>query len=131
MNKNMLRAICASAIAAGGAFHVAGLYMAEKVGFQGPWWMYLIFGIAIIGYPTSAVGILFDKKPAVVFAVVGPVIGGVLIFLGLMSPDFDYEILIPGTFANEITPLGFLTLVIEPMASLSAILLLTWRIPRS
>jgi hypothetical protein len=131
MNRNMVRAICAAAIAAGGAFHVAGLYMVEKVGFQGPWWMYLIFGIAIIGYPASAVGILFDKKPGVIFALLGPVIGGVFIFIGLMSPDLDYEILIPGTFANEITPLGFLTLVIEPMASLSAFLLLTWRSPRS
>jgi len=86
--------------------------------------MSLIFWTAIVGYSASAVGILLRRREAVCFAVLGPVAGGTLIFLGLLFPGLDFQILIPGTFHDEIRPIGFITLVVEPMAVLSGILLL-------
>lgn len=120
-----LRWLCAASIATGGVMHLAGLHAASTGGFAGPWWMYAIFWTAIVGYPASAVGILLDRKPAYLFAVAGPIVGGILIFLGLLSNDLDFQILIPGTLSGEITPIGFVTLVVEPLAVLSALLVLT------
>lgn len=124
MTRNTLRAVCASSIAAGGLFHLAGLALAEKAGFEGSWWMYAVFLGAAACYLSSAVGILGERRPALFVALLGPPTGGVLIFAGLISPALRFEILIPGTLAGEITPLGFLTLVIEPIASFAALLLL-------
>ena len=124
ISRKLLRGICAISIAIGALMHMAGLYQAVRIGFNGPWWMYAVFWTAILGYSASAVGIVLQKKVALTFAILGPAVGGTLIFLGLVSPALDFEILIPGTFSNEITPLGFITLVIEPLAVLSAFLLL-------
>lgn len=123
-NRRLLTSICTFSIATGAIMHMAGLYQAVSKGFDGPWWMYAVFLTAILGYSASAVGIVLEKKAAFIFAILGPAVGGTLIFAGLLSPSLDYEILIPGTFSNEIRPIGFVTLVIEPLAVLSSFLLL-------
>ena len=128
-SRKLLRTVCAASIFVGALMHAAGLHQAVRTDFAGPWWMYAVFWTAIIGYSASAVGILFEKRIALLFAVLGPVTGGALIFLGLVSERLDFQILIPGTFSNEINPLGFVTLVVEPMAVLSAFLLLFDRPP--
>jgi len=120
----MLRAVCAGCIAIGAVMHAAGLWMARASSFSPPWWMLLIFWTAILGYAASSAGILLRFRPAILFAVIGPLTGGVLIFLGLLVPGLDLQLLIPGTLQDEIRPIGFVTLVAEPVAVFSGILLL-------
>jgi len=122
--RTALRGICASSIAIGAAMHAAGLALAERTSFESPWWMSLVFWTAIVGYSASAVGILLRRRTAVLFAVLGPLAGGTLIFFGLLIQGLDFQILIPGTLHNEIRPIGFVTLVVEPLAVLSGVLLL-------
>ena len=76
---NMLRWTCAASIATGAVMHASGLYLARSISFDQPWWMSLIFWTAIVGYSASAVGILFRRREAAFFAVLGPVVGGSLI----------------------------------------------------
>ena len=59
-----------------------------------------------------------------VFAVIGPLVGGTLIYLGFVYPESRLLILIPGTYTNEIVAIGFITLISEPIAtSFSAFLI--------
>jgi hypothetical protein len=123
-DRDPLRILCAASIGTGAAMHAAGLILARAACFASPWWMSAIYWTAILGYSASAVGILCKRRAALWFAVVGPLVGGALIFAGLLVPEFRFQILIPGTFLNELRPIGFVTLVVEPLAVLSGIVLL-------
>lgn len=114
----------AAAIAAGGILH--GLGMAETLisGLSMPWWYWSIFITALVGYETSAILILLGKTAGYLFASIGPMVGGFLIALGFMFPDSGLLCLIPGTYGNEITVIGFWTLVIEPIAVVFSLLFL-------
>ena len=119
-----MRFIAAICIFTGGAMHARGLMCGLESGYDFPLWAWAIFLIAMAGYTISAIGILKNIAPAFYFAALAPMVGGSLIFLGFIFPDSRLIILIPGTFENEITLTGFITLLVEPMAVVLSILCL-------
>ncbi len=123
-----VRYAAAAAIALGGFMHVMGVGF-TLAGHQAfPWYCWAVFMAAILGYPVSAILILKNRRLGYVLAFGGPLIGGFLIFLGFIFPGSGLLMLIPGTFVNEITPIGFLTLIIEPLAVASAAFCLVHRV---
>jgi len=114
----------AAAIAAGGVLHGLGMAQTLISGLSMPIWYWAIFITALCGYETSAVLILRGKSAGYLFASIGPMVGGFLIALGFMFPDSGLLCLIPGTYGNEITVIGFWTLVIEPIAVVFSLLFL-------
>ena len=114
----------AAAIAAGGVLHGLGMAQTIASGLSMPIWYWAIFITALCGYETSAILILRGKSAGYLFAAAGPMIGGALIALGFMFPDSGLLCLIPGTYGNEITVIGFWTLVIEPIAVVFSLLFL-------
>jgi len=116
----------AASIAAGGVLHGLGMIHTVMLGLSMPWWYWAVFLTAVAGYEASAVLMLSGKTPGFVFAFLGPMVGGSLIILGFVFPASGLLCLIPGTYANEITAAGFLTLVIEPIAVAFSLLFLLY-----
>ncbi len=111
-----IRIAAACSIALGGSMHALGLLSSVLGNQSQPWWYWTIFLIAITGYGISAVLIYKNKMPGYLFTLCSPIVGGSLIFLGFIFPQSDLLILIPGTIGHEITLIGFLTLITEPVA---------------
>ncbi len=110
------RLICALTIAIGGLMHWFGLYMFHKSGADVPWWVvagFVFFGTA---YPLSALAILKRVRAGLWAALLGPAVGSLLIFLGIVLPATGLMVFIPGTLGRELTLIGFITLVVEPIA---------------
>ena len=122
-----LRAQAAVGIAIGGAMHILGLLRALGAGVDIPWWMYAVFGIAIVCYPLSAIGVALRVEAAELFAFAGPLAGGALILAGFVFPPSRLIMLIPGTLTDEIAVVGFVTLIVEPVAAICALQLLFQR----
>ncbi|MBU2488579.1 MAG: hypothetical protein KKA60_04235 [Proteobacteria bacterium] len=110
------RFLAAVSILAGGVLHIAGLAQVFSRSANLPWYDWLVYVVAMAGYPVAAYFIIRDRTPGYVMAVVGPCVGGVLIFTGFISTTKGLLMLIPGTIGSEITLVGFLTLITEPMA---------------
>ena len=113
---NPLRYVAAVSIAGGGSMHAIGLVQSIIDNQTFPWWFRAIFLIAIPGYFISAAFILKNWRIGYYFAVAGPITGGLLIFFGFLFRESQLLSLIPGTYKTEITAIGFLTLIIEPVA---------------
>lgn len=116
----------AASIALGGILHGIGMIQTVMLGLSMPFWYWAIFITALAGYETSAVLILSGKPAGYLFASFGPIVGGTLIALGFLFPSSGLLSLIPGTYANEITVIGFWTLVIEPIAVVFSLLFLVY-----
>ncbi len=124
----------AAAILAGGLLHIAGLAQVFSRSANLPWYDWLVYVVAMVGYPMAAYLIVRDRKPGYAMAVLGPCIGGLLIFTGFVTSSRGLVMLIPGTILSEITPAGyqpaeitlagFLTLIIEPVAVASSLVCL-------
>ncbi len=117
-----VRYTAAACIAIGGSMHALGMILSVMDHQSFPWWFWAIFLIAIPGYLVSAVMILKNMMPGYLFAFGSPIVGGTLIFFGFLFPESRLLILIPGTYGNEITLLGFFTLLSEPVAVILAAL---------
>jgi len=110
-------AILATAnLAVGGLMHWMGLVSFRADNLLMEWWYYAIFLAAGILYPAGAALMLLDKKAGYLIGVAGPVIGGALILIGFLFPATGFLVLIPGTVDQNITLMGFITLVTEPVA---------------
>ena len=125
---NPLRYATAVLIAVGGSMHAIGLVKGIIDNQTFPIWYWVIFLIAIPGYLISAVLILKNVKLGYYFTLISPIIGGLLIFLGFIFPRSNLLILIPGTYKNEITLIGFITLISEPVAAASSAFLIKHQI---
>jgi hypothetical protein len=111
-----LAILAAANLAVGGLMHWIGLLSSRADNLVMEWWYYAIFLTAGILYPTGAALMLFDKKAGYLIGVAGPVIGGALILLGFLFPATGFLVLIPGTLDHNITIIGFITLITEPVA---------------
>ncbi len=125
-----LRYVCAACIAAGGLMHAIALAGAVAGERELPWWAWGIFTTAVFIYAASAATILLNRFIGYLIAAGGPIVGGTLIVLGLLSEELTFEILIPGMITNEITLIGFFTLATEPVAVVLSIFLMYRRIWR-
>jgi hypothetical protein len=96
--------------------HWIGLYIAYREEAVGPWWRLAVFIFAGIAYPLSALAILKQVRAGLWVALLGPAVGFTLHLIGLLFPATGLTILLPGTLDDEMTTIGFLTLVFEPMA---------------
>ena len=67
-------------------------------------------------YPLSAVAILKRVRAGLWIALLGPLVGSLLIFVGVAFPATGLMVFIPGTVFDELTTIGFITLVVEPIA---------------
>ena len=121
---NPLRYAAAATIAVGGSMHLIGLARGISQGHSFPWWHWAIFIIAILGYTASAVLILKNFRAGYYFTCLSPVCGGILISGGFLWPESGLLGLIPGTYGNEITIFGFITLTSEAIASAGAAFLI-------
>lgn len=121
---NPLRYGASALIAVGGSMHATGLIKGMIDHHAFPFWYWAVFLFAIPGYLISAVLILKNVRTGYYFAFISPIIGGLLILGGFLFPASGLLILIPGTYANEITLIGFVTLISEPIASASSAFLI-------
>ena len=110
------RQLCAVSIAIGGLMHWIGLYMAYRADALGPWWVVAAFVFFATAYPASALAILKRARAGLWIALLGPLVGSVLIFIGVAFPATGLMVFIPGTLSDELTVVGFITLVVEPVA---------------
>lgn len=130
---NPLRYSSAVLIAVGGSMHLTAFIKGVMDKSEFPFWYYVIFFIAIPGYFISSALIIKNIKHGYFFAFISPIIGGLLIFFGFIFPESKLLILIPGTYTNEITFIGFVTLISEPIASSSCAFLIKneiWKLQR-
>ena len=114
------RQLCAFSIAVGGLMHWIGLYMAYRADALGPWWVVTAFVFFGTSYPWSAWAILKRIKAGLWIALIGPAVGSTLILAGVAFPATGLMVFIPGTLGTELTVIGFITLVIEPIAVILA-----------
>ncbi len=110
------RQLCAFTLAIGGLMHWIGLYMAHRADALGPWWVVAAFVFFGTAYPLGAVAILRRVRAALWVALIGPLVGSLLIFAGVAFPSTGLMVFIPGTLVDELTVVGFITLVVEPIA---------------
>ncbi|MEM7351028.1 MAG: hypothetical protein AAF657_09500 [Acidobacteriota bacterium] len=110
------RQLGAFSIAVGGLMHWIGLYQAYRADALGPWWVIAAFVFFGTAYPLSALDILRGGRPGLWIALFGPLVGSVLIFIGVAFPATGLMVFIPGTLTDELTVIGFITLVVEPIA---------------
>ena len=104
--------------------HATGLIKGLVDHHTFPVWYWAVFLFAIPGYLISAVLILKNVSAGYYFTLISPIIGGLLILGGFLFPASGLLILIPGTYSNEITLIGFVTLISEPVASVSSAFLI-------
>lgn len=114
---NPLRYAAGASIAIGGLMHGIGLISSVLDGMSFAWWFWMIFVFAIPAYLLSAVFIFMNWRLGYVITLAAPIIGGVLVLIGFIFPGSGLLILIPGTYSNEITMIGFTTLISEPVAA--------------
>lgn len=117
------RWVCAICIGIGGLMHLIGMIESLNSGYDMPMWFYAVFFFAIPAYFISPFLISINNKTGYFIPLLCPLIGGLLILVGFLFPSSRLLILIPGTFSNEITLIGFVTLVSEPIAVVSALVL--------
>ena len=127
---NPLRYAAALAIATGGSMHLIGLIKSIFDGQVFSWVFYAVFLFAIPGYFLSAYLIFKNVIWGYIITATAPLVGGALIFYGFITPESQFLFFIPGTYTNEITLIGFITLISEPVAATFSIFLLTNKIWR-
>ena len=110
------RQLCAFTLATGGLMHWVGLYMAHRADALGPWWVVAAFVFFGTAYPLAAVAILKRVSAGLWIALLGPLVGSTLILAGVAFPATGLMVFIPGTLVDELTVIGFITLVVEPIA---------------
>ncbi len=110
------RQLCAFTLAVGGLMHWLGLYRAYREDAHWPWWVVAAFIFFGTSYPVSAWAILKRVKWGLWIALLGPTVGSTLILAGVAFPATGLMVFIPGTLATELTVIGLITLVIEPIA---------------
>ena len=108
--------LCAFSAAVGGLMHWLGLWALHRADAFGPWW--LVAGLCFFGavYPIAAWAILKRLRVGLWVAFLGPLLGSTLILAGILFPATGMMGFIPGTLGRELTLIGFVTLVAEPVA---------------
>ncbi len=107
--------------------HLIGVILALLAGRSMPAWFYAVFFFAIPAYLIAPFLIYKNARAGYFIALFCPLIGGLMILGGFLFPDSRLLVLIPGTFDGEITLIGFITLITEPVASSAALLLVVGR----
>ncbi len=89
---------------------------------------WFVFLAARIGYPVCLALVLKNNPPRYYLLCLAPLIGGLLIAIGFVLPGSGFLVFIPGTYANEMTLIGFVTLITEPTGVGFSVLLAYHRI---